>query len=54
MLLTSCEVLGDISLDKILEKYGMQDSKKGQQPMRHEIVLSKEMSDNSYKSYLVP
>ena len=31
-------------IDKILEKYCMQDSKKGQQPIRHEIVLSKEMS----------
>ena len=31
-------------IDKILEKYGMQDSNKGQQPMRHEIALSKEMS----------
>ena len=30
-------------IDKVLEKYGMQDSKKGQQPMRHEIALSKEM-----------
>ncbi|KAL5555280.1 hypothetical protein UlMin_037516 [Ulmus minor] len=31
-------------IDKILEKYGMQDSKKGQQPMRHGIALSKDMS----------
>ena len=31
-------------IDKILEKYCMQDSKKGQQPMRHRIALSKEMS----------
>ena len=31
-------------IDKILEKYSMQDSKKGQQPMRHEIALFKEMS----------
>ena len=31
-------------IDKILEKYDMQDSKKGDQPMRHGIALSKEMS----------
>ena len=31
-------------IDKILENYGMQDSKKGQQPMRHGIALSKDMS----------
>ena len=31
-------------IDKILEKYDMQDSKKSQQPMRHGIALSKEMS----------
>ena len=31
-------------MEKILEKYGMQDSKKGQQPIRHGIALSKEMS----------
>ena len=31
-------------IDKILENYCMQDSKKGQQSMRHEIALSKEMS----------
>ena len=31
-------------IDKILEKYCMQDSKKGQQPMRHGIALFKEMS----------
>ena len=31
-------------IDKILEKYGMQDSKKGQQPMRYGITLSKDMS----------
>lgn len=31
-------------IDKILEKHCMQNSKKGQQLMRHEITLSKEMS----------
>ena len=30
-------------MDKILEKYCIQNSKKGQQPMRHGMVLSKEM-----------
>ena len=36
-------------IDKILEKYDMQDSKKGQQPMRHGIALSKEMSPKTSK-----
>ena len=31
-------------INKILEKYRMQDSKKGQQRMRHGIALSKDMS----------
>ena len=38
-------VLSQVSyIDKILEKYCMQNSKKGQQPMRRGIALSKEMS----------
>ena len=31
-------------IDKIFEKYGMEDSKKGQKPIRHGIALSEEMS----------
>ena len=34
-------------IEKILEKYCMQNSKKGQQPMRHRIALSKEMSSKT-------
>ena len=36
-------------IDKILEKYCMQDSKKGQQPMRYGVALSKEMSPKTSK-----
>ena len=36
-------------IDKILEKYCMQESQKGQQPMRHGISLSKEMSPKTSK-----
>ena len=34
-------------IDKIFEKYCLQDSKKGQQPMRHGIALSKEISPST-------
>lgn len=34
-------------MEKILEKYCMQNSKKGQQPMRHGIAFSKEKSPNT-------